>query len=244
MIAPNDSGTESGLSACSFFKTFDMRYKILFALAVVAFTVLACNNSGKSKKAEQDSLLNKDSVNNAALDRDKVDPVRDSILFSLTQKTMQYLKNRNYDSLAALADPLRGIRFSPHAFIDTTTDQVIMPATLSNWNDKKKQPVIHWGNNDASGDPINLTIDGFIKNHIYEVDFLKADSIKANRFMGGGNTLNNLLTVYNDCYFTESYFKGFDKKYEGMDWRSLRMVFKKSGDKYFLVAIVHDQWSI
>ena len=104
--------------------------------------------------------------------------------------------------------------------------------------------MIQWGENDASGDPIKMTLDQFIKQYVYDADYLKADSLKVNQFIGGGNTRNNLLTIYPDCHFTESYFKGFDKKYEGMDWSSLRLVFKRSGDKYFLVAIVHDQWSI
>ncbi|HUM96884.1 MAG TPA: hypothetical protein PK275_03460 [Chitinophagaceae bacterium] len=221
-----------------------MKYRFIFLTTVVVFTVVACNNSGKSKKTEIDSTLIKDSLNNAANERDKIDPVRDSILLSLTQKAMQQLKSNNFDSLASLVDPKMGLRFSPHAFVDTAKDQVILPATLVNWKDKKKQPVIHWGDNDATGDPIKLTIEGFVKKYIYDANFIKADSIKVNRFIGSGNTLNNLLNVYSDCHFTESYFKGFDKKYEGMDWLSLRLVFMKSGDKYFLVGIVHDAWSI
>ena len=221
-----------------------MKKYFLLPVAVLAFTLFACKNSGKGKKTDTDSLFTTDSLNNGMNERDKVDPVRDSILMVMTKKVMTDLKNRNLDSLAALADPQQGIRFSPHAFVDTSKDQVIHPSTLINWKDKKKQAVIQWGENDASGDPIKMTLDQFIKQYVYDADYLKADSLKVNQFIGGGNTRNNLLTIYPDCHFTESYFKGFDKKYEGMDWSSLRLVFKRSGDKYYLVAIVHDQWSI
>ncbi len=62
--------------------------------------------------------------------------------------------------------------------------------------------------------------------------------------IGSSNSLNNLETVYNGCNFTESYFSGFDKKFEGMDWSSLRLVFKKHLDRFYLIAIVHDKWTI
>lgn len=221
-----------------------MKKYVLISFVALAFTLFACKNSGKGKKTDADSLLTTDSLNSGMNERDKVDPVRDSILLAMTKNIMTDLKNRNLDSLVAMVDPQRGIRFSPHAFVDTSKDQVIHPSTLLNWKDKKKQTLIQWGENDATGDPIRLTLDRYIKQYVYDADYLKADSLKVNQFIGGGNTRNNLLTIYPDCHFTESYFKGFDKKYEGMDWSSLRLVFKRSGDKYFLVAIVHDQWSI
>jgi UDP-N-acetyl-2-amino-2-deoxyglucuronate dehydrogenase len=31
---------------------------------------------------------------------------------------------------------------------------------------------------------------------------------------------------------------------EGMDWRSLRLVFEKKNDIWYLVGIIHDQWTI
>jgi len=42
----------------------------------------------------------------------------------------------------------------------------------------------------------------------------------------------------------EYHFPGFDKKYEGMDWASLRLVLIEAKDGWKLVGIVHDQWTI
>ena len=106
-----------------------------------------------------------------------------------------------------------------------------------------KQAKILWGTNDPTDDPINLTIDKYIDEFVYDVDFLHPEKQKINEFIGGGNTQNNLLTVYEGYDFTESYFSGFDKKLDGMDWRSLRLVFKQKDGKYFLIGIVHDSWS-
>jgi hypothetical protein len=62
--------------------------------------------------------------------------------------------------------------------------------------------------------------------------------------MSVGNSINNINTAYPKSDYIENYFSGFNKKYEGMDWRALRLVFQKEGDRYYLVGIVHDQWTI
>jgi hypothetical protein len=50
--------------------------------------------------------------------------------------------------------------------------------------------------------------------------------------------------VYRNYDFTESHFSGFEEKYGGMDWRSLRLVFKEIKGRFFLVGVVHDKWTI
>jgi hypothetical protein len=50
--------------------------------------------------------------------------------------------------------------------------------------------------------------------------------------------------VYRGDSYSEFYFPGFDPKYDGMDWRALRLVFKKENEKLYLVGIIHDQWTI
>ena len=83
-------------------------------------------------------------------------------------------------------------------------------------------------------------------------DFLKA--VNSGKLIDWGITAGNgdimLLTVkdyfakfYRNTEFTESYFSGFDKKYGGMDWRTLRLVYKKQQDEFYLVGIVHDEWT-
>ena len=46
----------------------------------------------------------------------------------------------------------------------------------------------------------------------------------------------------------EAHFPGFDKKFGGMDWESLRLVFEEvatdGGSELMLVGIVHDEWTI
>jgi hypothetical protein len=42
----------------------------------------------------------------------------------------------------------------------------------------------------------------------------------------------------------EYHFSGFVEDYGGMDWVSLRLVFIEEEGSWFLVGIVHDQWTI
>ena len=104
--------------------------------------------------------------------------------------------------------------------------------------------MIVWGEFDGTGDPIRMTLNNYLQRFVYDVDFIKPEKRTVNEFIGAGNSLNNLLSVYKDHDFTESHFSGFDKKYAGMDWKSLRLVFKERNKRFFLVAIIHDEWTI
>ena len=83
------------------------------------------------------------------------------------------------------------------------------------------------------------------KRFVYDADFIKDGKISLNKVLGQGTTSNNLNEVYPaDHYdFVEYYIDGIDPKNEGMDWRSLRLVFEKMGQDHALVGIIHDQWT-
>ena len=62
--------------------------------------------------------------------------------------------------------------------------------------------------------------------------------------MKQGNSVNNLKEIYPNRHFIDYHFSGFDQKLKGMDWTSLRLVIEKQNGEYFLVAVIHDQWTI
>ena len=169
---------------------------------------------------------------------------KDSILLKTTQNILTLLKNKNYSAFANYIHPVEGIRFSPYGFIDTVHDIKLTKQKFINEAGKSVQDMIIWGEFDGTGDPIKMTLNNYMQRFIYDVDFVKPEKRSVNKFIGAGNSLNNLEMVYKNCDFTESNFSGFDKKYEGMDWRSLRLVFKVRDRKFFLVGIVHDEWTI
>jgi hypothetical protein len=51
--------------------------------------------------------------------------------------------------------------------------------------------------------------------------------------------VNNIFQVYKNKEIYEYYFSGFDAKYEGMDWRSLTLVFEQVKNQWYLLGIIH-----
>lgn len=217
-----------------------MRKTLLISLVTVL--IYACNNSGHKKETGPVTNTVTDSLRQKAV-TDSLNAIRDSILIQETSQALGFLKSSHYDSLAAMVHPSEGLRFSPYSYVDTSHDQVISSATISSWKDKKKRVRILWGTTDPADEPISLNIDSYIKRYVYDADFLHADSVKVNKVIGTGNTINNIEEVYPGCDFVECHFPGFDKKMGGMDWRSVRLIFKQISGKYYLVGIVHDEWS-
>ena len=169
---------------------------------------------------------------------------KDSVLLKTTQTILTLLKNKNYSAFANYIHPAEGIRFSPYGFVDTVHDIKLSKQKFINQLREQGQDMIVWGEFDGTGDPIKMTLNNYMQRFVYDVDFVKPEKRSVNEFIGGGNSLNNLEAVYTNCDFTESHFSGFDKKYGGMDWRSLRLVFKVRDRKFLLVGIVHDEWTI
>ena len=225
--------------------------KLFIFFISICFLIIACNDqSKKESKVETttaDSAHRKtDSLVKVRNIQDSVQSVRrkDSMLLKITQSILTTLKNKNYSAFANYIHPIEGIRFSPYGYIDTVHDLKLSKQKFISEAGKPEQVMMVWGAFDGTGDPIKMTLNNYMKRFVYDVDFSKPEKRKVNEFIGSGNSVNNLLSVYKDCDFTESHFSGFEEKYGGMDWKSLRLVFKNQNGKFLLVGIVHDEWTI
>lgn len=164
----------------------------------------------------------------------------DSVLVGLTKEILTRIKNRDYTALANYMHPDSGIRFSPYGYIDQRDLRFSREKFLTALN---QQPVLQWGFYEGSGDSILLTVRAYFDKFVYDVDFLNAEFTSINQIKAPETSLNNMPAYYTDVVFTESYFSGFEKKYDGMDWRSLRLLYKKYRDRFYLVGIIHGAWS-
>jgi hypothetical protein len=206
---------------------------IIVAISICLF-ITACRD--ETKKNDEIKPAPTDTVQASTFNKD-------AVLLHLTQEILTAFKNKNYLSVADFIDPVSGVRFSPYGFIDTIRNVLLSKDKFAEQAGRPNQDKIVWGQFDGSGDTIRMTLNAYIQKFVYDVDFSKPETRKVNEFIGHGNSLNNLLSVYKHCDFTESHFSGFEKKYEGMDWRSLRLIFKERDGKFFLVGVVHDQWT-
>lgn len=167
---------------------------------------------------------------------------KDSVLTSLTKEVLTIFKDKQYTKLDSLIHPEEGVRFSPYATISADDKKFSREEfkTLVTSNKNKK---ITWGSFDGSGDPIILTAAEYFKKFVYDANFVAPEKFDINNFIETGNSVNNLKSKYEGSDFTESHFSG-SKKNGGIDWKSVRLVFKEVGGKYYLVGVVHDQWTI
>ena len=216
--------------------------------------MIACKD--KSKKEGNVEIITSDSTQSVDRKKDsllKIKNIQDSIqlverkaslLLKTTQNILTLLKAKNYKAFANFIHPVEGIRFSPYGYVDTVHDIKLSKQKFISEVGQPIQDMIVWGQFDGTGDPIKMTLNNYMQRFVYDVDFSKPEKRSINEFLGAGNSLNNLELVYKNCDFTESHFSGFDKKYGGMDWRSLRLVFKVRDKKFLLVGIVHDEWTI
>jgi len=205
------------------------------------------HDSGQSTTRNTDTASGQKNKTQTANEQDSAQIIstsRDSILLKLTQDILTAIRDKNYLAVANYIDPISGIRFSPYAYVDTVDDVILSKKKFTEQAGKTKQDRIVWGVEDATEESINMTLNEYVQKFVYDVDFAKPEKCRVNKFIKTGNSLNNLLSIYKNCDFTESHFSGFEKKFDGLDWRSLRLVFKKRNGKFMLIGIVHDQWTI
>ena len=152
------------------------------------------------------------------------------------------IAQRDYDTLATLAHPQRGVRLSPYATVDTDTDRVMTAADLRAAAGNHR--ILRWGAHDGTGDPIDLTCPEYFDRFVYSHDFVNAPQIAVDQRLGKGNSIHNIPEAYPNGRFIEYHVPGIDPDYGGMDWGSLRLVFAPVDSCWKLVGIVHDQWTI
>ncbi len=161
-------------------------------------------------------------------------------LLEYSIEVLQTIKDKDYDKLSSYFSP-NGVRFSPYGYIEATDMKLTAVQFLDHIKTDKK---LLWGYYDGKGGEIRLSIENYFTKFVYDVDFIVAPYIEANKVVARGNTINNIDKFYTDHEFVEYHFEGFDPTYSGMDWRSLMLVFRTIDGKLYLEAIIHDMWTI
>ena len=165
----------------------------------------------------------------------------EEVVPNLASQAVLALKNRDMQALAALVHPVAGLRFTPYAYVQPSN--LVLPAHQLP-NVFEDATVYHWGVYDGSGEPMDLTFAQYYANFVYDQDYAQAEEVSHNQRLGTGNSIDNSREFYPGAFVVEYYFSGFEPQYAGMDWRSLRLVFQKHEGTWYLVGIIHDEWTI
>ena len=209
-----------------------MKTTLFSVLAVLLF--IGCNNGKRDiEESTKASTAAIDTLRNSITERDSITAIGREVLV--------LLKARNYNELVKYFSS-EGVLFSPYAYIDKTNSKTLTADDFLTSIGKKW--ILTWGNHDGTGKPIKLTIPQYLTEFVYNADYLNAEAVGYDQIMKEGNSINNLQSIFPNHHFIDYHFSGFDQKNEGMDWTSLKLVFEKQDAQYFLVAVIHDQWTI
>lgn len=152
------------------------------------------------------------------------------------------LDQKDMSELSLLVHPVKGVLFSPYTYVHINDAIVFTSSELISAPGSSNTHI--WGDYDGIGDPILLDFDDYYDRFIYDKPFAFPHLIGNNTIIGTGNTLVNIEDVFPDGEFVEFHFTGFDPEFFGMDWKSLRLVFELYQGQWYLVAIIHDEWTI
>lgn len=193
-------------------------------------------NNSTDTLAKQ-STPTKEDVTIGDTTRRKVDT---ALLMKRSEEILGHIKNDNYKKFATYIDPQGSIRFSPYAFIDTARDRNLSAHQFLQLVQQPKKINWHSGFDEK---PERLTVKEYFKKYVYDVDFLNAELKSINQYHSQGTDLNNIMEAYPGCDVVEFFFPGFEKKYEGLDFRALRLVYRSRSNQLFLAGVVHDKWT-
>ena len=155
------------------------------------------------------------------------------------QEVLSLLKQKQIDKLASIIHPDSGVRFSPYGFISKAS-RTFKPDELATlWKSKQK---FFWGLYNGTGRPIRRTFQEYFKRFVYDRDY-SSSALTAYNAVQRTNMFVNLFDIYPRAIVVDHLFLA-TPEFEEMDWRALRLVFTEHHGEWYLIHIVHDEWTI
>lgn len=222
---------------------------ILFIIPLAIYGCGAKDNNINEELREKDRIIEDLTEEKEALQQevedlqkqlDEVGPTDNVLTTALNAADL--LKAKDMNSLSAYIHPEKGVRFSPYFYINLQEDKVFTSEEIADALQNTES--YNWGEHDGTGDPIEMTFEEYYDRFVYDQDFANPHLIGNDTRIGQGNTLDNLEEAYPNGKFIEFHFTGFDPQYEGIDWRSLKLVFEELNGNWYIVGIVHGEWTI
>ena len=172
-------------------------------------------------------------------------------LRSAAGEVVAALAERDFARLAGLVHPQQGVRFSPYAHVDPDHQAVLTPDDLRAAA-RGARLERDWGRYDGTGRPIHLSFQEYVDRFVDDAPYAAAGQVAVDTRQGAGTALDDAKQAYPGGRIVEYHMPGTDPRSGGLDWKSLRLVFEEgSGEagggeagRWYLVAVIHDQWTI
>jgi hypothetical protein len=151
-------------------------------------------------------------------------------------KILKAIKEKEFAQLADIVHPVKGLSFSYEGTLYAGNVKASELSTIMD-NEEKR---FH-GTFDGSGKDWSFNFKEYYERFIYDRDFTGAEEIGYNQIIGWGCTIKDNLADYPGCIIVEYHIPSSEK---GNPWSSLRLVFEELKGTWFLVGIIHDEWTI
>ena len=166
----------------------------------------------------------------------------DERLLARAEEVLAALSERDYSVLGGLVHPTRGVTFTPYSTVDPENDLCFLPEQLTKAAESGETYL--WGFTDGKGDHINLTLPDYVDRYVYNEDYREAPVVTVDGVQASGNALENVQEVFSDCRFVEYYFPGIKPENESFDWCALKVVLAPYQEEWYLVGLIHSEWTI
>ncbi|MBR6653321.1 MAG: hypothetical protein IKL27_01180 [Oscillospiraceae bacterium] len=161
-------------------------------------------------------------------------------LVEQSYNVLSYIQKLDYNSLSKLVHPEYGIYFSPYSNINLTSNQWFSSDMLA-MIDKVENPFV-WGVYDGSGEPISMSADEYFSRFVYDRNFAGAPIVTIDRIAKSGNSLENTVELFPGCRFVDFYIPAQNE--DALDWSLLRLIYEEHNGSLYLVAIVHNEYTV
>ena len=210
-----------------------------FRMVTGGVLVLALGATGCQYTAESGATTPIQSTGNTS-----VPVVSDMSQQTLKQQAMRIQRALANNDFARITDdihPTRGVRFSMYAYVHLDKDKVFSREQFAQYLNQSNIRFT-WGEKDGTGDLLITPLPTYLETWVDAKKFNNA-RIKINEFESRGNMINNVKEAYPKSDVVDFYYKG-SAKYDGIDWRGMRLVFDEYQGKRYLVGIINDQWTV
>lgn len=178
----------------------------------------------------------------AAPSQPPLDRQDNTLLLERASQVLESLKTEDYAALSQLVHPQRGVTLTPYSTVDPTRDNVLTQADVAKL--ATDDQICLWGLYDGSGNPIRCTGTEYFDRYVFNADYTQAPQVGIDTILISGNALENVMAAYPDGRFVEYHFPGIDPALEGFDWCSLKLVFEEWDNDWYLVGLIHGEWTI
>lgn len=214
---------------------------------LIALLLWSCNSTTENTTEEirtEESNKIKAQDDSTLIDSNDGETTEKKDIKTIGKVLLKAFSDKNYSMLAPyLKDENSVVLFAPYLYIDTTRAQELTLEELKQYDKEKK--ILDWGWYDGSGDAIELSVSDYVDRFVYDVDYLnETDTITMNHVHFKGNSLNNISEVFPESNYIHFYRAPKDPELGEMDWRSIIFVFEEFDKKYYLKAVVHNEWTI